>query len=65
MNSELVMRLEQRGDGAHVHTINKAIYYLQSYYRNGKDASKLEQLVREALATDKWDSLRQHMARWW
>lgn len=65
---ELIRQLQIKATGAHVHTINKAVYYLEvAKKRQPGDVARttMENLVKAALATDDWTPLKNHMARWW
>lgn len=65
----LIQELQTKATGEHIHTINKACYYLEKLdkdpekYKSMKD--NLESLVKSALCDNQWHRVREFMARWW
>lgn len=72
---ELVLLLEKSSDGANVHTVNKAIFYL-NYFSNSEDAryfygkpyDRLHDLkceIMQSLEEKDFDRLSRYMRSWW
>lgn len=64
INKDLVKRVQSCGDGASVHTRNKAICYYCYAKTTPKLREELETLMQEALGTGDWSILKQRMRRW-
>jgi len=61
---ELIQQLSAMNKGADVHTINKAMFYMQRAVNKGYE-SKLLEPVRAALVTGDWSEVRKIMDAWW
>jgi hypothetical protein len=61
---ELIQQLSAMNKGADAHTINKAMFYMQSALNRGWP-SKLEEPVRAALVTGDWSEVRKIVDAWW
>lgn len=71
---DLIFKLEKARNGANVHSINKAIFYLRHFQRNDKDRfihnGTYDRLlflkidVIEALETKDWGKLGRMMSNW-
>jgi hypothetical protein len=67
----LTMQLQKNGNGAAVHTANKASMYLRQIADKPKakfsncSADQFVQAVRDALYLGKWKDLSNLMGAWW
>lgn len=66
--NELGRQLQLKATGEHVHTINKAGYYLKIVSkRSPEDPARIKMidLIKKALTINDWSELKHHMSRWW
>jgi hypothetical protein len=74
--TEIVNKLKNFGNGAHSHSANKCAFYIEKTinasekqrirnlaYRIIQD--ELIELASNAMATNDWSKLREHMKKWW
>lgn len=62
---QIAHQLQMVVNGAAVHTINKAYFYYMSERTGPKRLANLDRLIRQALVTNEWSTLRIFMNRWW
>jgi hypothetical protein len=64
LDVNLIQQVKICGDGASVHTRNKAICYYSWYKTSPKIRKELETKMRQALASGDWSALQQRMRKW-
>ena len=62
--NELINKLQRMNKGSNVHTINKAIFYLEKAVNMGYE-SKLVEPIQKALVTNDWTEVEKIMQNWW
>ncbi len=62
---DMKKRLRNHGNGAHVHTANKASMYIGHKSIRDETRMKLAELIARALGNDEGSELEHFMRRWW
>jgi hypothetical protein len=61
---QLINELNRMNKGSNVHTINKAIFYLEKALNKGVE-SKLVEPVKKAIQSNDWTEVKMIMWMWW
>jgi len=73
---EVIRKLKNFGNGAHAHSANKCAYYIEKTINANEKAriynfaygifqDELIELANDAMMTNDFKKLREHMKRWW